>query len=146
MKLVWIVLVAVLGVFISFQPISNARMGQVAGAPITGALTNFVVGFVLLMLVYSTGMLGHPRWSGLAQAPWWAWLGGAVGATFVATMIIAVPKIGALTAFAAIILGQLLGSTLIDNFGLFGMPVTSLSTSRAVGLALMGAGVFLTQR
>lgn len=42
--------------------------------------------------------------------------------------------------------GQLISAALIDHFGLFGARVSPLSLSRAGGIALMAAGVFLTQK
>ncbi|MEM6531591.1 MAG: DMT family transporter [Myxococcota bacterium] len=146
MKPVLVGFVALIGVFIAFQPIANGRLSAATEAPITGAVTNFVVGIIALAVVVLTGIAGRPNWSALGQAPWWAWTGGLIGATFVTTMILVVPRIGGVTAFAAIILGQLVGSAVIDNFGLFGMPTTGLSPLRGLGLVLIGVGVFLTQR
>ncbi|MEL6545224.1 MAG: DMT family transporter, partial [Myxococcota bacterium] len=128
------------------QAIANSRLGQLGETPITGAVVNFVVGLVLLTGVAASGFFGRPKWSALSEAPLWSWCGGLIGATFVTTMIVAVPRIGAVTAFAAIILGQLLASTVIDSYGLLGMQSTPLSGGRIAGLVLIAAGVFLTQR
>ena len=43
------------------------------------------------------------------------------------------------------LLGQLIASALIDQFGLFGARVEPLSAPRLAGLALMGSGLALTQ-
>ncbi|MEO1173961.1 MAG: DMT family transporter [Myxococcota bacterium] len=146
MKLILVGFVALIGMFIAFQPIANGRISAAAGAPVAGAISNFIVGIVALGLVVVSGVAGRPNLSTLGQAPWWAWTGGLIGATFVTSMILVVPRIGAVTAFAAIIMGQLIGSAVIDNFGLFGMPSVTLSPLRGIGLALIVVGVFLTQR
>lgn len=141
-----VVFVASIGGLLTVQAIANARLGQLGGAPITGAVVNFVVGLVALAIIVASGVVGRPKWAALADAPWWTWCGGLIGATFVTTMIIAVPRIGAVTAFAAIILGQLTASTVVDSYGLLGMPASTLSGARMAGLVLIGVGVFLTQR
>ncbi len=141
-----VVFVASIGGLLTIQAIANARLGQLGGTPITGAVANFVVGLVALSVIVASGIVGRPKWAALADAPWWTWCGGFIGATFVTTMIIAVPRIGAVTAFTAVILGQLTASTVIDSYGLLGMPTSTLSGARVLGLALIGLGVFLTQR
>ena len=141
-----VVFVASIGGLLAIQAIANSKLGQLGGTPITGAVANFVVGLLLLGLVVLSGVVGRPKWTNLAQAPLWTRCGGLIGATFVTTMIIAVPRIGAVTAFAAIILGQLTASTVIDTYGLMGMPTSTLSFARIAGLLLIAVGVFLTQR
>lgn len=138
--------VLAVGGALTFQALANAEMGRVGRSPLTGAIINFVVGMGALALLYISGVLGKPQWSELRSAPWWAWLGGLVGATFITTMIVAVPRIGAVTAFTAIILGQLTASATVDSFGLLGAPITPLSVQRLLGLSLIAAGALLTQR
>ena len=45
-----------------------------------------------------------------------------------------------------VLLGQLISAAAIDHFGLFGARVSPLDTTRALGIALMAARVFLTQK
>ncbi len=44
-----------------------------------------------------------------------------------------------------VLLGQLISAALIDHFGLFTAQPTPLSSLRLLGIAVIGAGVFLTQ-
>jgi transporter family-2 protein len=60
--------------------------------------------------------------------------------------IIAVPKIGTAASFAAVIFGQLIGTMVLDAFGLLGVPRLPLNPWRLVGAALLFAGVLLMQR
>jgi transporter family-2 protein len=45
-----------------------------------------------------------------------------------------------------VLLGQLISAAAIDHFGLFTASVTPLTLTRAAGIALMAAGVFVTQK
>ncbi|HCW84608.1 MAG TPA: hypothetical protein DHC76_11445, partial [Rhodobacteraceae bacterium] len=42
--------------------------------------------------------------------------------------------------------GQLISAAIIDHFGLFGAKINPLSITRAGGIFLMAAGVYLTQQ
>jgi transporter family-2 protein len=45
-----------------------------------------------------------------------------------------------------VLLGQLISAAAIDHFGLFGAQSTTLGLARLGGIALMAAGVWLTQQ
>jgi transporter family-2 protein len=146
LKLLATFLIGCVGIGIALQAAMNARMGRALEAPTFGALINFVVGGTLLSLITFSGLLGRGRIEGLAEAPWWAWLGGLFGATYITTTVIAVPRIGTALVFAAVIAGQLIGALLIDSFGWLGVPRQPLSFSRALGVILLVSGVLLIQR
>ncbi|MBD5654315.1 MAG: DMT family transporter, partial [Candidatus Eremiobacteraeota bacterium] len=82
----------------------------------------------------------------LARAPWWAWTGGLLGAYFIFSTIVVVPRLGAAFAFALIVAGQMAASIAIDQFGLFGLPQTTASPARLAGAALLVAGVLLVRK
>jgi len=81
-----------------------------------------------------------------ANAPWWAWTGGLLGAFFVLASIILTPRLGAATTIGLILTGQVLASIVIDHFGLIRVPVHEASFPRIVGALLIGAGVAMVQR
>ena len=45
-----------------------------------------------------------------------------------------------------VLLGQLISAAAIDHFGLFTAQTSPLNWTRAAGIALMAAGVFVTQK
>src|ERR1700691_6626031 len=88
--------------------------------------------------------LPHPLPSerGLAEMPWWAPLGGLVGAFAVIAGLLFVGKVGA-SAFAGLtITANILMSLVIDRYGLF----HALSGGRLAGAALMVAGIVLISK
>jgi transporter family-2 protein len=76
--------------------------------------------------------------------PWWGWIGGAVGAGYVASTVAAAPRLGALNLFAAVIFGQLLCSVLLDHFGVL-YQEHGLNAGRIAGVILLGTGVVLVR-
>ena len=95
----------------------------------------------------ATGALGGAGFGlrGLLNAPPWAFLGGALGATFVLGTIIAIPKAGTVVVICSGIVGQMIGSYLIDAFGLLGVERVPFSWMRLGGIGLLILGVFLVQ-
>ena len=83
---------------------------------------------------------------GMQSAPLWAYLGGALGVTFVLGSIVAIPQVGVVVVICAAILGQMVGSYLADTFGWFGVVRVPFSAVRLVGIVLMLGGVLLVQR
>ena len=65
---------------------------------------------------------------------------------FVAGGVVIAPIAGAQLFFISVIAGQLLGATLADHFGLFGLSTRPVSLERTLGLALVLAGAFLVRR
>jgi uncharacterized membrane protein YdcZ (DUF606 family) len=52
---------------------------------------------------------------GMQSAPLWAYLGGALGVTFVLGSIVAIPEVGVVVVICAAILGQMIGSYLSES-------------------------------
>jgi bacterial/archaeal transporter family-2 protein len=77
--------------------------------------------------------------------PWWGWLGGLVGASYVTVSLLAVPEIGAAPTIALSVAGQQLASALVDHAGLFRLPRRPLTLARIVGVLVLVAGAVLLQ-
>ncbi len=74
------------------------------------------------------------------------WLGGFFGAAYLGASIILVPRVGAATAIALVVAGQLICSLVLDNYGFLGVPQHSLTATRALGALLLLGGVVLIRR
>ena len=72
-------------------------------------------------------------------------VGGAMGAFYICTLILAVPITGALTATAGVVLGQMLMALFLDRVGAFGLPVQEITWPRVAGLGLVLAGLVLSR-
>ena len=56
------------------------------------------------------------------------------------------PKFGVGNAVFFVLLGQLVSAAAIDHFGLFTAQVSPLTFTRALGIGVMGIGVWITQQ
>lgn len=124
----------------------NSQLRLALHSPIQAAFISFLVGTLLLGAIAL--LLGAPWFArgALATLPWWAWLGGLLGAFNVAMSVYLAPKLGALTLAISIICGQVLASMVLDHNGWLGYPEIELSLPRLLGAAMMVAGVFLVAR
>jgi transporter family-2 protein len=98
----------------------------------------------LLFVVALIATRGLATTDRLGETPWWAWLGGAGGAFYVASAVAVAPRLGALNLFAAVVLGQLTCSMMLDHFGVL-YREHHLNAGRIAGVLLLGAGVALVR-
>lgn len=145
MRYLTVVLIALSGVGLAVQAATNARMSEAVQAPVLSALINFLVGGLMLAALAMSGIFGRGNLSTIGSAPWWAWTGGILGAVWVTAAIVALPKIGTAIAFAAVIIGQLVGALVLDTYGLLGVPQIPLHPWRIAGAVLMVIGILLMQ-
>ena len=148
-----------LGVFSgSITPVQtavNARLGRSVGSPLRASMVSFSVGLLsMLSIVLATGP--YPLLSATAaDGPWWMWLAGVFGVTFLTGNVLLLPKLGSLRTVIMPVTGQIVMGLLIDAFGWFGAQQRAISPLRVCGtvlamagflLAVMGAGLQLGHR
>lgn len=142
--LIPVLVVLAVGVGFGVQAPLNAALGRAIGSGLAAAAVSFGVGFAaLLALTLATGqgaLLGRA-----AGASPWLLTGGLLGAGVVWAMLWSVPAIGILTAFAALLLGQLTAALALDAFGAFGLPVHPVTPTRVLALVLVAAGLLLSR-
>ena len=143
MNNLFLLLAVVAGAGVTVQAIVNARLGAAFGAPIWGAMTQFVVGLTVLLLAAAITRQPAPNTGSVGQLPWWLWTGGLFGALFIFATVYLTPKFGAALTMSCAILGQLMAAVLIDHFGWFGASVVRASGPRLAGAVLLVAGVIL---
>ena len=140
----WFLLVPVAlaaGTAVSMQFGVNSQLRGVAGGPVAAAAISFTVGTVALVALTLALNGGLPSFGDVANAPWWVWTGGLLGAFYVLT-----PRLGAATTVALILTGQVLASIVIDHFGLFRVASQEATPLRLLDALLIVAGVFFVQR
>ena len=133
----------VAGALMPVQAGINARLREFLGDPVMASLVSFAVGTVTLLGFVLVARLPWPALAAAAGAPWWTWLGGALGAFFVAVSVILAFKLGATGLMAWIIAGQLMASVLLDHTGAIGFAVREASWQRLAGVLLLLCGAVL---
>lgn len=132
------------GIGIPLLAAMNAALGKHVGSPAAAATVLFAVAFVLCLLVAVwTTPQGLSRF---ATAPKHLFIAGSFVAFYVLSVTYIAPHFGLGNAVFFVLLGQLISAAAIDHFGLFGAQVSPLGLARAGGIALMAAGVWLTQQ
>ncbi len=103
------------GIGVAIQQAVNGSVSRATREPIVAAWVNFVLGTAVLLLGFALALLiTGERASALPAGPWWLYLGGVVGVTFIATAAWVVGKVGVLRLSVLAIAGQLFGSLLLD--------------------------------
>lgn len=146
MRYALISLVLLVGLLLPLQAGMNAEFRRHAGHALLAGVANFVVGLGAIVLVALVMRVSPPVMSDVRQIPWWAWLGGTLGASLVLTSVIAAPKLGAAMLVACLVCGQLTGALIIDQFGIAGYPQRPITPLRIVGVLLLIAGVIVIER
>jgi len=140
-----IVLVAVAGLLVGMQPPINARLGREIGG-LQAAAFSFIAGTVALVLIAAVSKRGIGTLGDVGRVPWWALLGGLLGAVYVTVAILTVRTLGVSSLTAIVIAGQLAGAVVIDRFGLLGIAKQPIGAGRIIGLVLLVVGVLLVVR
>jgi transporter family-2 protein len=133
------------GCLVGMQAPINSRLGKSVGG-VQAATFSFVVGTTALVLLSVVLRGGLGSLGQIGRAPWWALVGGLLGAVYVFVAIEAVRTLGASGLTAVVIAGQLTISVVIDRFGLLGIAKHQITASRVLGLILLVAGVALVVR
>lgn len=133
------------GAALPFQAGINAQLAGWLGSPVRAAFVSFVVGTIVLLVAAALVFKPLPSTNRLGAAPWWVWVGGALGAFYVAASIVSAPKLGAAQLIALVVAGQAVASLVVDQFGWVGFEAKHISLGRAIGMVLVGAGVALVR-
>jgi bacterial/archaeal transporter family-2 protein len=134
------------GVLQAWGPPMNGALRNALTNPWLASLVSFLPIVALLAVLVMCQPRPLPTIAGVSVMPWWAPLGGLVGAFAVIAGLLFVNKVGAGPYAALTITANILMSIAIDHFGWFGMNVHPLSGWRVLGAALMVGGVALITR
>jgi len=140
-----ILLAIAAGCFVGLQAPVNARLGRQVGA-LQAATVSFTIGTLALILVASLSSGGLSSLGSVGRVPWWALIGGILGAFYVTVALLTVRTLGLSSLTAIVVTGQLAIAVVVDRFGLLGIARQHIDASRIVGLALLIVGVVLVVR
>jgi transporter family-2 protein len=136
-------IIIIAGALQAWGPPMNNALRKALINPWLASVVSFLPIVALLGVVFVCLPRPLPSAEAVSQMPWWAPLGGLIGAFAVVAGLLFVGKVGA-GAFAGLtITANVLMSLVIDRFGMFGMIVHDLSAGRIAGAALMVAGIGL---
>ncbi len=146
MNYVYILLAFLTGIAISVQAGVNANLRQSLTNPVLAAAISFGTGFFSLLIMLLASGVSVPSVEAVRQVSWWKWTGGLIGAVYVTTVIVSVPKIGTANLVSLSVAGQLLAAVVLDHYGLLGFAVHPANGWRLLGMVLIMAGALLVVR
>ena len=131
------VLPLIAGAGTGFQQAVNGRVRTVSGSALSATFVNFLVGALVLVVLFLVAL----PFTGGAQAwptTWRLWVGGDVGAFFIAIQVTAVTIIGVLGLGVSLVAGQIVGSVILD--AIVPVATSDLQLATVIGAAVTLAG------
>lgn len=131
------------GVLQTFGAAMNGALNKSLVNPFLASTVSFTVITVFFLCVFAMFPTPLPSRQDVAGMPWWAPLGGLVGAVQVFAGLTLVNKVGAGSFVGFTVTAALITSLLVDHFGLLSMPVHPIGVWRILGAGLMVGGITL---
>lgn len=141
----WRIVGILAGMLLAIQIAVNGQLGKVLHSSSHAALVSFFVGTITLIMIVG---LKDRSYTNIKEpfkhsAPWWIWIGGILGGSYVLINVFLVNQIGNGQTVVLALFGQITGSLLVQQFGLFNSIKNRIQPLQIIGLMVMIAGVFL---
>ncbi|WP_342532487.1 DMT family transporter [Lysinibacillus sp. FSL K6-0057] len=142
---IWRMVGILAGMLLAIQIAINGQLGKVLHSASHAALVSFFVGTITLIII--VGLMDR-SYTNIKEpfkhsAPWWIWIGGILGGSYVLINVFLVNQIGNGQTVVLVLFGQITGSLLVEQFGLFNSIKNRIEPLQIIGLMVMIAGVFL---
>jgi len=134
------------GALITVQVGTNTRLKEAFGEAMPAVILSSLLGVVILGVATLVSRTPWPSAARVLGTPWWAWLGGLLGAVYAVATVLLARRLGAAALTALVVTGQLICSVVLDHFGALGFTEHALSAGRVAGCMLMIAGFVLITR
>lgn len=133
------------GMLVAIQAAINGQLGVVLESPFQSAFISFFIGSLTLLIVV---VIKERKFTNMKEpikqsAPWWVWIGGLIGGLYVLINVYLVGQIGTGQTVVLALFGQIAGSLIVQQFGLFKSIKNSIAFIQILGLMIMLVGVFL---
>ncbi|MEO9823515.1 MAG: DMT family transporter [Paracoccaceae bacterium] len=132
------------GIGIPTMAAINANLGARLASPVFATVILMMFGF-LLSATYLLLFQGVPKLP-VQMPPLWTFSGGFFVVFYVLSVTAISPIIGLGNAIFLVLLGQIVATTAIDHFGLFGAIKNEVSLRKLAGIAFMVVGIVLARK
>lgn len=132
------------GIGIPTMAAINANLGARLANPVLATVILMLLGFVLsaFYMLVTQGVPSLPSQS----PPLWTFAGGFFVVFYVLSVTAIAPVIGLGNAIFLVLLGQIVATTAIDHFALFGAIQNQVSLQKLAGIAFMVVGIILARK
>ena len=131
------------GMVFAMQPPMNSLLSAAFSSAISAAFISFLSATAVLfaiVLVRKADRCHLPQVFSTSR-PWWTWLGGIIGGTFVTGFAFFASRVGIGLLLITSICGLLTCSLVIDKYGLLGADKKPVGAVQYIGLLCVMAGI-----
>lgn len=127
------------GALLAFMVSSNGIVGEAAGIYASSVIIHFIglIGVILVIFITKS------KFKNLRQIPLWMYSAGLIGILTVIFNNMTYTKLGVSLTVALSLLGQTAASLIIDQYGLFGLPVIPFNNKKIIGFIIILLGIIL---
>ena len=133
------------GAVFAMQPSMNSLLSIGLYSSVHAAFVSFFTATLMLFLlvvVIPRDRVNIPKIFSL-ERPWWSWLGGIIGGTFVTGFAFFASKTGIGILLTTSICGMLTNSLIIDKYGWLGAVKKHIGPMQYIGLLLVVTGIII---
>jgi len=127
------------GVILAIMIFLNGMLASVTG-PYMSTLIFHILGFILIIII---SMIKRNKFSNLKYIPFMLFLPGVLSVITILFNNISIPKIGLTLVIGVTLFGQLVMSSLVEHFGLFGMPINGFKKEKLLGFSIILIGIIV---
>ena len=143
--LVWQLIGVSGGAVFAMQPSMNSLLSIGLYSSVHAAFVSFFTATIMLLLLVvliPRDRVNIPKIFSFDR-PWWSWLGGIIGGTFVTGFAFFASKTGIGILLITSICGMLTNSLIIDKHGLLGATKKRIGPMQYIGLILVVMGIII---
>jgi bacterial/archaeal transporter family-2 protein len=122
----------------------NSGVARSVGNPYTATGIMFAIAMAVA-IGFSLPIYGLPTTAQLRSAPPMSYAAGLLIGFYALSATIVIPRFGAASFVAFILIAQLLTSAVVDQFGLFSMAKRPIDMTRLIGLIVIVAGIAIME-
>jgi transporter family-2 protein len=122
----------------------NSGIARSVGNPFAATAIMFAIA-MSVALGTTLLMFGFPTVSELRSAPPVGYTAGLLIGFYALSATVIIPRFGAASFIAFILIAQLLTSAIVDQFGLFGMTRRPVDAMKLVGLIIIATGIAIME-
>lgn len=141
----WLLFGLCTGMMPPVQTAINSALRYKVDSFLYAAFISFTVGTIILLIlamIINKGIKLLFYTDNLQLKPW-HFIGGLLGAIYIATNIILMPHLGVTLTLMTAMLGQILMGLFIDHFGMMGLPKYPIDQRRVIAVIIIICGIAL---
>jgi len=130
---------------IAAQSAINTKLKGAVGSPFLASTISFFIGtmFLSVLLAFIRPALNLPV-SLMFNNPWWIWIGGFTSAFALTANVLLFTHLGSVQTSVLPIVGQIIMSVIIDQFGLFQSPQSGMMPLKIIGILILLLGALFS--